>query len=139
VSAFNTTVQDLRHSYKEGQRVAHLHQIQDYETTVRALQDRPDDLARFQKHAEDPLLMRELWHAMFLSGMLPFEHYDRSIMEAHAAGTPIFCVDMPNQQCEQLAECAFLHVVQALCTHRNEPACSKRGCSCRRGWMAGWA
>jgi hypothetical protein len=105
VSAFNTTVQDLRHSYREGQGLAYLHNIQDYETTLQELQEYPEQLAAFQEYAQDPLLMREMWHAMFLSGMLPLEQFDRPIVESHAAGTPIFCVDMPQHQVEQLAGC----------------------------------
>lgn len=104
VSAFNTTVEDLKHSYKEGRRVAHLHHMLDYETFCRELQDRPEDLAKFQEQAQDPVLMREMWHGMFLSGMLPLEHYDRPIVEAQAAGHPVFCVDMPQLQQAQLAE-----------------------------------
>ena len=109
MSAFNSTVQDLRRSFKEGQRLAHLHNIQDYETTLQELQGHPEELRAFKEVVQDPLIMRQLWHAMFLSGMLPFEHFDRPIVEAHAAGNSIFCVDMPQYQAEQLAECAPLH------------------------------
>lgn len=96
---------DLRRSYREGQRVARLHHLPDYATVTQDLQDQPDALAHFEEAAQDPVLMRQLWHAMFLSGMLPQEHYDRAIVEAHAAGHPVFCVDMSEQHQAHEAEC----------------------------------
>lgn len=106
VSAFNTTREDLRNSHREGQYVAQMHDMDDYEAIARKLQDRPEELAHFQEQIQDPVLNRELWHAMFLSGMLPHEHYDRPVLEAHTAGHPVFCVDMPHEQCEQAVQCA---------------------------------
>ena len=105
MSAFNTTVEDLRRSHREGQRVAVMHHMDDHETLLQQLQDRPEDLAHFQQQVKDPVLNREMWHAMFLSGMLPNEHYDRPVLEAHNAGHPVFRVDMPPEQCEQVIEC----------------------------------
>lgn len=114
---------DLRRSYREGQRVARLHHLPDYATVLQDLQDQPDALAHFQEVAQDPVLMRQLWHAMFLSGMLPQEHYDRAIVEAHAAGHPVFCVDMSEQHQAHEAECV------ACADHADDaPGCCVPGC-----------
>jgi hypothetical protein len=79
----------------------------DYETIVQQLQDRPAELRAFQQNAPDRVLMRAVWHAMFFSGMLPMEQWDRPIVEAAAAGQQVACVDMPETQQAQLAECVF--------------------------------
>jgi hypothetical protein len=50
------------------------------------------------------LYQRDIWHTMFLSGMLPFEHYDRAILQAGEAGRKVSLVDMPIE--------AQLHVVE---------------------------
>lgn len=119
-SPLNRTVHDLRRSYIEGQKLATLHNMYDYETLVQQLKSSPEELQRFESNAPDKVLMRSMWHAMFFSGMMPLEHWDRPIVEASAAGQGVACVDMPESQQAELAE--YVLPQHALVT---------AGCTCR--------
>eukprot|EP00892_Ulva_mutabilis_P011802 jgi/Ulvmu1/8995/UM005_0086.1 len=97
----------MQRSYAEGRSLAALHQMEDYQTVVEELAASPAKLQQFKEQVQDPLLFRDIWHAAFLSGMTPWEHLDRHIVDAADAGRRVELVDMPLPKLTELAQQMF--------------------------------
>ena len=109
VSDLNPTAEDLVTSYMEGRKFAAVLGFPDTDNTLEMLeaerQNMPTSEYEDQKEmaqADSPAC-RHVWHAMFASGMHPFEHYDTLITEALAAGRSVQFIDPSH---ESLGECA---------------------------------
>lgn len=105
-SDVNPDAASLQRSYAEGRQLAALHEMEDYETVLKELQAFPVELEDFKKHTPDKLLFRDIWYAMFLSGMTPWEHLDRHIVDAGRSSRRVELVDMPRPKLAELAQCA---------------------------------
>ena len=105
-SDLNPDSTTLQLSYAEGRKLAAMHEMEDYETVLQELAAYPAELGDFKNHMEDKLLFRDIWHAMFLSGMTPWEHLDRHIVDTAAAGRRVELVDVPRPKLAELAQCA---------------------------------
>lgn len=107
-SDLNPDVAAMQRSYAEGRKLAALHEMEDYETVLEELAAFPAELQDFKQHTQDRLLLRDIWYAMFLSGMTPWEHLDRHIADAGQAGRRVELVDIPRPKLAELAQCAPL-------------------------------
>lgn len=113
-SDVNPDAARLQRSYAEGRQLAALHQMEDYETVLKELEEFPAELQDFKQHTQDKLLFRDIWYAMFLSGMTPWEHLDRHIVDAGQVSRRVELVDVPRPKLAELAQCASPPLTRAI-------------------------
>jgi hypothetical protein len=105
----NPTQESLRQSYADGRQLARLQGLLDLENELDdALAAQPhlkSEIARLRAEQGRSLPQRDVWYAMYLSGMLPMEHFDRPMVQAYDHGKAVSFVDMPMHAVQDFARC----------------------------------
>ena len=114
-SELNRTTQDLLASHARGREIADAYGLLDKSTVMAELEAQDPKLLQSNQAELDSMSPQDdaRWHAMFQTGLLPWEVWDTAVREALQARRQVELIDPSLDGLEQFARCASINVVQA--------------------------